>query len=517
MIKKVLLVAAAAAVLFISTAGYAESAIVSGWRINYSSEESPGKIMSAGGWRDIGVPSTFRLPYRPGHDIHYAWLRGEFDCTGDPSDWYGISLGRIYYTDRVFINGIPAGGESYQDISVMCRSRNYVIPKGTIRKGVNTVLVQIGIYGNEYGGITSPVTLKRETEFKNGVLLSTIIFLYAPLVFIVTAFVVLLLLVIIYIWNRSERQFLYSSLGVLLYIIYLGSLFYPYRNVDFLFIKYIHSSTVLFFSIALLLVIQSIYGIYITNYNRIMIPVLLLIALVDLMILAFFYDSNAVYANNIVDILGIVTVLFNVPLAVALSLRLNRLKHDLFKFYLSLFIAIGGGLVILGEIIFSIKSGRFSFLLATFCSPAFFLTFSAFFAREIMRKNREIIHLYDKLKEDEPVINESSQEKLEKILEFIRENYTSDLSREGLAAAVDMNPNYMSTLFRKYTGFKINEYINKLRIEEAAGKLAERDAKVIEIAYAVGFESLTTFNRVFKTITGKTPTEYRDTLQNSTH
>ncbi|HQL83140.1 MAG TPA: helix-turn-helix transcriptional regulator, partial [Spirochaetota bacterium] len=60
------------------------------------------------------------------------------------------------------------------------------------------------------------------------------------------------------------------------------------------------------------------------------------------------------------------------------------------------------------------------------------------------------------------------------------------------------------------TGYKINDYINKLRIEDAAAKLAERDGKIIEIAFSVGFESLTTFNRVFKSVVGKTPTEYRE-------
>jgi len=127
-----------------------------------------------------------------------------------------------------------------------------------------------------------------------------------------------------------------------------------------------------------------------------------------------------------------------------------------------------------------------------------------------MKKNDEINHLYDRLKDDEPVINETTQEKLDKVVQFIKENYTSDLSREGLAAAVGLNPNYMSTLFKKYTGYKINDYINKLRIDEAAAKLSKKDEKIIEIAFAVGFESLTTFNRVFKSVVGKTPTEYRE-------
>lgn len=68
----------------------------------------------------------------------------------------------------------------------------------------------------------------------------------------------------------------------------------------------------------------------------------------------------------------------------------------------------------------------------------------------------------------------------------------------------------MSRIFKQYTGMKISEYINKLRIEDAVKQLTASNKKIIDIALSTGFESLATFNRVFKTLTGKTPSHYRE-------
>lgn len=504
------LLLAAVCSCLISCGGEAPSVPVTGWSILYRDDPAPETLKNSTEWRPIAIPSTFRLPYRPVKGLHYAWLRGQAEIPGDPSTLYGISLGRVYYTDMVYINDKLIGSKTTRDISIMSHSRNYPIPAGTLHRGTNTVYIRIGIYQNEYGGITSPVVIQDETSFSRSRLIGDLIYFHVPIVTIIVSFFVLILLTIFYLWNRSEKHFLYSSIGVIIYIFYLASLFYPYRDIDFPVIKFMHAATVQFFSITLILVIQSVYGIYITNYNRILIPALLGLSFLNFLSLVLVYRIDIPLTHYTGDLLSLITVCVNVPLAVKLAQRLNRLKPDRFKYYLSLFSSIGGGLVILVEVILSIKSGRLTFLLATYCSPLFFVVFAAFFAQELMKKNAEISHLYDRLKADEPVINETTQEKLDKVMQFIRENYTSDLSREGLAAAVNMNPNYMSTLFKKYTGYKINDYINKLRIEEAAEKLSRDDEKIIEIAFSVGFESLTTFNRVFKSIIGKTPTEYRD-------
>ncbi len=494
----------------LSCADESHAVPVTGWKILEEGDLSRDKAERAPGWRDIEIPSTFMLPYVPGKGLQHAWLRGEFSVSGDPAEYHGISLGRIYYTDRVFINGTLVGAETIRDMGVMCHARNYPVPAGVVRRGTNTVLVQIGMFRYEYGGLTQAVEMLNEADFRSRVFLDNLIYLYLPLSVLSLACIILVVLMIFYLWNRNERVFLYSSFGVMVFIVYLASMFYPFTNVSFLVIKFIHWSVIQFFSIALILIIQSLYGIYLTNYNRILIPLLVLAAAANVPLLLLVYRVDALYTHYTGGILGIVTILINVPLAVRLVARLNRLKPDTLKFYFLIFISVAGGAVILLQVYLSNIRGRFSFAPALYMAVVVFLMFAVFFARDLMIKNRELSRLYDSLKEEDPVITDLAREKLEKILSFIKENYTSDLSREGLAAAAGMNPNYMSTLFNKYTGLKINDYINKLRVEDAAERLTRGDGKVIEIAFSVGFESLTTFNRVFKASTGKTPTEYRE-------
>ena len=149
-----------------------------------------------------------------------------------------------------------------------------------------------------------------------------------------------------------------------------------------------------------------------------------------------------------------------------------------------------------------------------FIPPGGLFLFAFFMARESKERQLEIDLLYRKLDQfevqnKELSITDLSEKKLEQVIKFIKENYTHEISREGLASAVDMNPDYMSRLFKTYTGMKVSEYINKLRIEEAATRLKNEKTRVIDIAFAVGFENTISFNRTFKAQNGLTPSEYR--------
>jgi transcriptional regulator GlxA family with amidase domain len=108
-------------------------------------------------------------------------------------------------------------------------------------------------------------------------------------------------------------------------------------------------------------------------------------------------------------------------------------------------------------------------------------------------------------------LTSSMEEKLLKLKEFINDNYDSPISREGIAEALDLSPDYMSRMFKAHTGQKINDYINELRIESAGRQLLESNKKIIDIAFSVGFESLVTFNRAFSKIKKTSPSKYRQT------
>ncbi len=118
----------------------------------------------------------------------------------------------------------------------------------------------------------------------------------------------------------------------------------------------------------------------------------------------------------------------------------------------------------------------------------------------------------ERIKKDEDyTVTSDTHQKIQKAVEYINENYMFDIAREGAAEAVGMSPGRFGRAFLTCTGKKFSEYINDVRIEKAKVML-EGDVSIIDIAYSVGFESLSTFSRAFNKNCGKTPSAYRDQL-----
>lgn len=97
--------------------------------------------------------------------------------------------------------------------------------------------------------------------------------------------------------------------------------------------------------------------------------------------------------------------------------------------------------------------------------------------------------------------------------EFIERNHAEDLSLSQVAKAVNTSTFYFCKMFKKATGIHFTDYVSRIRIEKAKNLLLNPNLRISEIAYAVGFQSLTHFNRIFKKIIGEAPTEYRSHLR----
>ncbi len=93
--------------------------------------------------------------------------------------------------------------------------------------------------------------------------------------------------------------------------------------------------------------------------------------------------------------------------------------------------------------------------------------------------------------------------------QFIAEHQADKLSLGDVARAVNTSTFYFCKLFKKATGLNFTDYLSRVRIEKAKNLLLNPNLRVSEIAYAVGFQSLTHFNRVFKKIAGQSPSEHR--------
>jgi AraC-like DNA-binding protein len=99
-----------------------------------------------------------------------------------------------------------------------------------------------------------------------------------------------------------------------------------------------------------------------------------------------------------------------------------------------------------------------------------------------------------------------------KAKKFIEEHHSEDLSLGQVAQAVHTSLFYFCKLFKKVTGLNFTEFVSRTRVEKSKNLLLNPNLRVSEIAYEVGFQSLTHFNRVFKKIVGESPTEYRSHL-----
>jgi AraC-like DNA-binding protein len=69
---------------------------------------------------------------------------------------------------------------------------------------------------------------------------------------------------------------------------------------------------------------------------------------------------------------------------------------------------------------------------------------------------------------------------------------------------------YFCKVFRKAVGITFTDCLGRIRVEQAKRLLLNPHLRVSEIAYAVGFQSLTHFNRMFRQLTGESPTRFRD-------
>ena len=92
---------------------------------------------------------------------------------------------------------------------------------------------------------------------------------------------------------------------------------------------------------------------------------------------------------------------------------------------------------------------------------------------------------------------------------FIEAHSDEELSLIKVAKAVNSSANHLSEKFKQVTGVNFVDYVARARFEEARDLLLNSNRRISEIAFAAGFQSLSQFNRVFKRLAGKSPTDFR--------
>jgi AraC-like DNA-binding protein/ligand-binding sensor protein len=126
----------------------------------------------------------------------------------------------------------------------------------------------------------------------------------------------------------------------------------------------------------------------------------------------------------------------------------------------------------------------------------------AIFAQHVSMLSNQILVQRDNT--EPPVVTRAKR--------FIQENQTENIRLGRVAKAVNTSVFHFCKMFKKATGLNFTAYVSRVRVERAKNLLLNRNLRISEIAYEVGFQSLTHFNRVFKRIMGRSPTDYRGQL-----
>lgn len=109
--------------------------------------------------------------------------------------------------------------------------------------------------------------------------------------------------------------------------------------------------------------------------------------------------------------------------------------------------------------------------------------------------------------------NSGSNPLIENIKNFILSNLDCDINISLLAEFFHYNKLYLGRLFKKEAGISVTDYINSQRIKYACWLLDNSDQSIISIASRVGFNNVTYFNRLFKSVHGISPTAYRSKVK----
>lgn len=117
----------------------------------------------------------------------------------------------------------------------------------------------------------------------------------------------------------------------------------------------------------------------------------------------------------------------------------------------------------------------------------------------------------DKSEKHEEKMNRriSPLSKLDNAFKYIEENYNKDITLSDVSKACGYSDFYFSRIFKEATERNFNDFLNEYRLKKAETLLANPDISIAQAAYESGFNSLTTFSRVFRQVKGCTPSEYR--------
>lgn len=100
---------------------------------------------------------------------------------------------------------------------------------------------------------------------------------------------------------------------------------------------------------------------------------------------------------------------------------------------------------------------------------------------------------------------------IKSVIIYITDNMDNDINMKEVAFKLGYEYHYFSALFNKYFSMNFRSFVNILRVEQAYELLSQEYYSITDVCNKCGFTSIRNFNRVFKNLSGLTPSEYKNT------
>lgn len=138
------------------------------------------------------------------------------------------------------------------------------------------------------------------------------------------------------------------------------------------------------------------------------------------------------------------------------------------------------------------------------------LSINALLIQTFVKFGYHLINLFSQFSNVKQNKQKEYVQKFNQLLDYIDEHYTEDLTLECIAETVGFSKYHFSRLFKLYTNFTFYDYLTYRRLKVAESLLIDPELSITEVALQSGFQSISTFNRVFKQAKSCTPSEYRN-------
>ncbi len=456
-------------------------------------------------WHVISLPSDWGQVFPGWQGVCWYRMHVRFPSTL-PSHSLGIQLGVISDVDELYFNGVKiASSGTFPPHRRSCydKIRIYEIPTTLIRSGaVNVFALRVAsLFPSPSGPYTGEFFLGPFMQLQRNLLARE----FFTMFFVVIYLAVSLYFGIIFFLHAVEKDNLFFSLATL-----LSAIYFFFRTQ----IKYLISDNFLVMKkleYIVLFLIFSLFLEFMTYYTarKRYVAHYFFHAITLLGVTSVAISNNPLAWNwilkNIIQPTWLYPVVYSLYV-VSIGLRSRR---ELVFLLVSFFILT---LTLINDIL--VNRAVYNFIsLSSYAYLLLIIGIAYIMHRRFVELKKRIESAHRSGREAEfsqkPRIGAETEEKLKIAICIIEEKFTEEITRESLADEVGMNADYFGKLFKQYTGKKTGEYLNEVRVRKAQELLLDPDNSIANIAFAVGFESLSTFYRVFQKYTGRSPQEFR--------